>query len=358
MGKKIKLILLTTVSTAVFLGFFKTNTGFGFSILNVFLFNLTAGGTLLTVRLRGKDDLDAHGFLFWSIAVLFSIGAAAHLAAVCIAAALILGIMVENIRWRRFAWFPSDFFKSVPASMKFEQASLLCLSCGLFICAATMANNEYLKLINYEKLGLHVFFLGFSFPISLILFSELFRRIENRWSRSSKLVMQICFWGLNLGVIFFFIFIILEIYFMQMAMALTLFSVTCITGYLSIFKTDRDDHREILTSALLFLAVGSITGIIYICLLWKGLAESIPNNFLSYHSAATVFGWNFAWFLPTTRFNEFPLKIKTKYVIALHWIFVLLIPLGRVYFLIGVFDTFLCIALLTSVFFISTNKKI
>ena len=81
------------------------------------------------------------------------------------AASVILALIVESIRMKKFSVFPWGFVrKNEPVSAKFHQASLLCLSLGLLISTAVILNNQYMHWIYLPKLTLNVFFLGFSFP--------------------------------------------------------------------------------------------------------------------------------------------------------------------------------------------------
>lgn len=333
MDRNVKILLFITLSLAVVFGFLPA---FGFSpqshpvsVLHVFLFNLTSGGMLLTIHVRGKKSPDLFELVFLVGGLVFAAGAYFNLPLVNIVSALVLGLMVEALRWRKFSWFPSEFFRPAPVSRKFEQAALLCLSLGLFICAAAVLNNEYLHLIHADKLGLHVFFLGFSFPISLITYALIFERAETSGRPRRRGIEEFCFWGLNLGVIIFFIFIVAGIYPMQLLMALTLFATVWLTMYVHVKSGERGPEWSFLFSALWFLVIGSTTGIFYIIVSWKS-ASYTPGYLLSLHSAANLFGWNLTWMMLTVRKGEFPLKAGLKIMVPLHWAFVLLIPLARV----------------------------
>ncbi len=328
-----KILLFICLFLAVGFGFAPA-AGFGadhhpFAVLHVFLFNLLSGGLLLILYVRGKKAVGAFEIVFMAGAGVFALGAFFKMPAVNVLTAVLLGAMVEGIRWRKFSWFPYEFFTAAPVSRKFEQAALLCLSLGLFIAAATVLNNEHLHLIHLEKLGLHVFFLGFSFPISLITYALIFERGENSGRPRRRAIEEFCFWGLNLGVIIFFVFIVLGIYPMQLVMALTLFVTVWLTLYVHVMSGRRGPEWSFLLSALGFLVVGSATGIIYILVSWKS-THYTPGYLLSLHSAANLFGWNLTWMMLTLRKNQFPLRAGLKLIIPLHWLFVLSIPLGRV----------------------------
>jgi len=344
LSKSIRILVFMTVTVAVSSGFLSAVLGedstLNTTALHVFLFNLAAGGLLILTLFLGRTRLGPLVIVYFLGALAFAVGACFNLHVVCVASALLLAVVVEYVRWRQFGWFP-DFFRSVPVSRKFRQAALLCLSSGLVICAATLLNNAYLGVIHLEKLTLHVFFLGFSFPISLSAFSLLFERIESADDRPGRGGAEFCFWALNLGVIVFFVFIISEFYPGQLLMSLTLFSTVMVALRAHLKHTPRNQESALLTSALVFLTVGSLTGIAYVILLWTN-----PNYqqgiMLSFHSAAAVFGWNMTWIVLIARKGEYPLRFNASLLIISHWLFVFLVPFARNSPLIGI-PTVLCL---------------
>lgn len=294
--------------------------------LHVFLYNLTVGGSLLLVFASGRDR---PGLLEWSFLAgggVFGAASAAHYYPLLVAAPVVLGALVEARRWRTFEWFPLDFFLPVPASRKFRQAALLCLSLGLFICAATMANEAWFHWFHLPKLDLHVFYLGFSFPISLVTFSLIFARLEKRtvlplWAS------EYCFWALNLGVISFFFFIIFELWAWQMLAALTLFSVVLLVGWLHWRTRAPEPDWQLYSSALVFLTVGSLTGIAQILVSWFW-PEHADLPLLGVHSATTLFGWNLSGMAALIRGGDFSFR-GFRFLIPLQWLFVASFPIGR-----------------------------
>jgi len=145
-----------------------------------------------------------------------------------------LALIVETVRVKRFSLFPWGFFKpGESVDKKFHQAALLCLSLGLVISAAVILNNEYLKIVSRPKLQPDVFFLGFSFPVSLITLSLIFSFMSGREKAGVRFLKEIGFWTVNLGVILFFLFIIFENLPSQVGVTLILFAA----------KTPQPIHR-------------------------------------------------------------------------------------------------------------------
>jgi hypothetical protein len=297
------------------------------AVLHIFLFNLVAGGLVITTRLRGERDAGGFGIAYFLLGVLFALSAALGLAGGSFLAALLLFGLVERLRQRRFGFFPWEFFEPVPASRKFEQASLLCLALALLICAGTMLGQGVLHLPLPAKLDLHVFYLGFSFPLSLQAFSLIFARLEASADPPGRLTGEAAFWLLNLGVIIFFFFIIFGWYPGQMAMALVLLSVVVLVGRRH-WRSRREGGWAWLTSGLAFLTLGSLTGIGYVAALWSGASFGAGMRYLlAVHAGATVFGWNLNWVLLTVSPAE-PTGRGPARLIALHWLLVLALPLA------------------------------
>lgn len=353
MGKKIKVVLFLTVSLVAALGRFgppaNGERALAWASLHVFLFNLTAGGLLVTTYLAGEKDVGLRGAIFFMLGLLFAAASFFHLPWLNVAAALGLAGIAESVRWQRFSWFPIAFFQKRPVSEKFEQAALLCLSLGLIICAGTVLNNEVLKLFYLEKLSLHVFFLGFSFPISLATFAAIFKRLEQK-TNLPRALAEYCFWSLNLGVIAFFFFIIFKVYSLQLATALVLFSMIGVTMDYHLKSGWGDAEGQFLLSALIFLTLGSLTGIGYILELWQ-YPERGPGYLLSLHSAATLFGWNLGWMLMVLGGTGENARVSPRIMMALHWAFVLGLPLGRLSPVMAGLDLAVLLTLLGLAFF-------
>jgi hypothetical protein len=308
---------------------------FQFQRLHIFLFNLVVGGTVLLWFTEGKKTLSKSAASYMGITFLFSLAAFFNRYAIAILLAGGLFVIVEKIRIARFAFFPSDFFKfDVPVAHKFHHAAVLCLSLGLLISALVMLNNQYLHIFNFLNLLLDDFFLGFSFPLSLMTFAVMFALMNENPSGSNHLLREASFWVVTLGVIIFFVFIILGISAGEVVIAAILLSDVLLIFYL--FKRDSGDleQDEFLTSGMAFLTFTGVTGISI--LLW-GLFPSqnkAPgwNLLLQIHAYLALYGWNLSGLAIVMRHNEFPLRLHDLEIILLHWVTItLLAPLGNIY---------------------------
>ncbi|MBF0396806.1 MAG: hypothetical protein HQK78_08550 [Desulfobacterales bacterium] len=235
MSNKLKLVLGGLILIALIFGFlhhfFPDVKNYNFDRLHIFFFNLCSGGTIIIYYTEKRQKLSKTGILFFSLAILYSIIIFFNIYYIAIFLGLILSIIIEKVRIKRFSFFPIDFFKSnSEVSEKFNQASLLCLSTGLIICSIVIWNNQYLKLFYFPKLKLETFFLGFSFPISLITLSVMFSFMDKKF----QLIKNICFWSINLGVIIFFAFIIANKLALELIIALILLSAITTTFYIFI----------------------------------------------------------------------------------------------------------------------------
>ena len=346
------------MSLALFFGFlhhfFPGDTQYSFERLHIFLFNLCSGGTIIIYYTIGQKLASIRVLLFQALAICFAIVAFFHLYAAAIVISLILFVLVDITRIQKFSLFPVDFFKpKVPVSEKFHQAALLCLSLGLLISALVMFNNEYLKLVSNPKLQLNMFFLGFSFPVSLITFSLMFSFMKVESSRAFLIFKNAAFWLINLGVIIFFIFILIAMPFLKISIAVTLF-VTVIATFYVFYKIGiSGQQKTFLSSGMAFLLVSAITGIAYILLYFFDIYDagsSVP--LLRLHAFVSLYGWNLCGLTVITRYYDFPIRLQSQLIIIAHWITVaILAPLGYLFLPIAVSAVLLYIFVLYFFFF-------
>jgi hypothetical protein len=188
------------------------------------------------------------------------------------------------------------------------------------------------------KLELNTFFLGFSFPISLISMSVIFSQMNSLGkgseptpiSRLVKMLKESCFWTINLGVIIFFIFILLEKLVYQVIIASLLFSAVMLTYMLYRNLGTRLQQKYFLTSGILFLVATAITGILYIVFAFAPEYQPEKYKFLlRIHAYLSLYGWNLSGLAVLVRQHEFPIQLHSGKLVCLHWLTVLILcPLG------------------------------
>ncbi|MCP4687308.1 MAG: hypothetical protein GY859_04610 [Desulfobacterales bacterium] len=335
MSARLKILLMGLMVLALFFGFLHLfvpgKTLYNYERLHIFLFNLCAGGTILIYYSEGRKKLSIKGRVFIGLAMAYAFLAFFKLYPAAIVTGLVLAGIVDSVRIRIFSLFPWDFFKrEVPVSRKFHQASLLCLSIGLTISALVIWNNEYLKLVSFPKLKLDTFFLGFSFPLSLISLSVMFTFLKGDLGRFTTLLKNIGFWNINLGVIIFFTFILFEKLVPQVFVTSILFITVAMIFFYYVKLGDPVQQKSFLTSGILFLLYTAVTGIIYILLEFSPSYNPEDNKLLlRMHSFASLYGWNLSGLAVICRKDDFPIRLHSKSIIIVHWITaILLAPFG------------------------------
>jgi len=333
--KTILLVMMTTALACGFLHHLVPPAVLNFERLHIFLFNLCSGGTLLIYVTEGGTALSRRGLLFLLLALAFALCAFLQWYLPAMLIPLALARLVEAARIDHFgSRFPHALFSfREPVPRKFHQAALLCLSLGLTLSSPVILNSVYLHWFTIEKLRLDTFFLGFSFPVSLISMSVIFTLMKKETIRLTEVLKEAAFWIVNLGVIVFFAFILAGLFTSQVAIASLLFvTVACIL-YLYWHEGIPLQQKAFLTSGILFLLVTSITGIAYILLSFSSLyTPEISHPLLRLHAFTALYGWNLSGLAVIGRHGDFPLQLHSRQVILLHWLTVLLLcPLG--YFL-------------------------
>lgn len=364
MNNRLKSALYAIMVLAFLFGFFNARHmpgGFDFQRLHVFLFNLCAGGFLIMYHAGGRA-VTARSALFLAISLIFAASVFLNLYPAAIMAALLLGVIVETARMRRFAWFPRDFFTgSVPSSDKFLHSAMLCLSLGLVISAVMMTVKTYFGMPLPQKMGIDIFFLGFSFPVSLITMSVMFSYMEKPASRAVAVLHEVSFWTVNAGVIMFLVFIIAEWQVAQAVISVVLF-VSVIMIFVLFARGARGlQQKSILVSGMVLLMMTAVTGIGYIIARYfepPGQPATLSKFILVIHRYVSLFGWNQTGLIVIMRFEDFPLKLNSGKFIALHWITVaVLAPLGELFFPAGLAATLLYSAMLALAIYAGSRKK-
>ncbi|MBT3176295.1 MAG: hypothetical protein HOG03_07170 [Desulfobacula sp.] len=361
MNIKLKTLFSFLMITALVFGFIHVYfpaDNYSFERLHIFLFNLCTGGSILLYYTQGRKKVSKTIKFFFLGSLIYAFSAFFKIYPITILVSVPLFILVEKIRIKRFSLFPVIFFKfKEPVSEKFHQASLLCLSIGIVMAGMVILNNEYFKFVTMEKLTLNTFFLGFSFPLSLITLSLVFAMLKKIETSSIKLLMEICFWTITLGVIIFFIFILLEKFIPQIFVTLALFTAVVLVFYLYSKFADRTQQKFFLTSGIGFLIFTAITGIAYIFMqMSEGYDPQKIKWLLHIHVFASLYGWNLCGLSIICRFGDFPIKLHSTSVIFMHWLTaIVLAPLGIFY---GWFAIFAIIgySFIVLTLFFSSNK--
>jgi len=335
MDSRTKAFFLVVMTTALFCGFipqFMTEQiPYNFERLHVFLFNLCSGGTIILYYTVGQKKLTLPIVFFLVISVLYAFLAFLNLYIPAMACSLFLSGIVASIRIKKFGFIPGFFKTGVSVSEKFHQASMLCLSLGLVISTLVIINNEYLKILSMKKLVIDTFFLGFSFPLSLITMSLMFALIPENLDIKSRSLKETGFWAINLGVIIFFLFILFEKMVAQLLISTLLFIAVVVIFFLYMRDGKALQQKNFLTSGMFFLVMTAITGITYIVLEFSPARDpQIMKFLLKLHTYTSLYGWNLSGLSVIIRYNDFPIQLHSRRLIAFHWITVLVTaPMGE-----------------------------
>lgn len=329
MSVKVRLFFAGLMLLALTFGYLHLFVGGGvynFERLHIFLFNLCSGGTILLYFTEDLGRFSRKLTLFLLLAICFAVLSFYKIYGPAIVTAWVLSVIVEIVRINRFSFIPLQLFqRDEPVHLRFHQASLLCLSAGLVVSSLVILNNEFLYLIYLPKLKLDTFFLGFSFPVSLITMSIIFATIENREDRLVKTLKEIGFWTINLGVIFFFCLIIFEVIIPQIFITAILFFAVLMIFYVYYRFSQRMQQKNFLISGLGFLFVSAVTGVLYIW--FEFLLDYHPGQLkelLRLHAFASLYGWNLCGLAVICRYHDFPIQLHSTTIIILHWVTVII----------------------------------
>ncbi len=362
MATRLKLLFAGLMITALAFGFIDIYfplQHLSFERLHIFLFNLCTGGTILLYYTEGKPHVSAAVKTFFAGSLIYAFSAFFKLYPVTLIASVLLIIVVEKIRIRRFSFFPTAFFSAKEAvSEKFHQAALLCLSTGLVIAAMVILNNEYAGLVSMDKLTLNTFFLGFSFPLSLITLSIAFKMLENTEGVLIGLLTEACFWTITLGVIIFFVFILFEKFVPQIFVTSALFLAVVTVFYLYARFADSLQQKIFLTSGIGFLIFTAVTGIAYIFMQMTPDYDPAKTKWLLHmHVFASLYGWNLCGLSVICRFNDFPIRMHSLTVIFVHWLTAVVLAPLAVFYGWFVLPAVAGYAFITLTLFFSKNRK-
>ncbi|WP_035237611.1 hypothetical protein [Desulfobacter vibrioformis] len=334
MTTRLKLLFSFLMITALGLGYadiYFPVDGLSFERLHIFLFNLCTGGTILLYYTERQSAVSGRVKLFFLLSLVYAFCAFLKWYPVTLAVSVVLWGLVEKIRISKFGIVPYQFFlPRVPVSEKFHQASLLCLSIGIAMASVVIINNEYTHWVHMEKLTLDTFFLGYSFPLSLITLSLVFGMLKKIEGPRSKSIMEICFWTITVGVIVFFIFILFERFWPQIFVTAALFTAVVMVFMLYYTFAENMQQKKFLTSGIGFLIVTAVTGIAYICFQMQEGYDPLKTKWLLHvHVFASLYGWNLCGLAVICRFDDFPIRLHSATVILVHWLTALVLaPLG------------------------------
>ena len=338
MNNYYKACLLFTMTLALSFGFMHLFVpGHSFERLHIFMFNLCSGGTILLYYSENKENPSFFTLLFFALSLCYAILAFLNNYLPAILIAIILFVLVERVRIKTFSFFPYQFFsKTAGVSKKFHHASLLCLSIGLIISILAICNHEYFLLIQSEKFQLDTFFLGFSFPLSLITLSVMFSLMDNINDLQYKIISEIDFWAINLGVIIFFGFILLGSWILELIISIILLVAVCSVLFLYVKYGHIHQPKAFLTSGIIFLVFTALTGIAYIINYFMPISID-KTVILRFHTILSLYGWNLSGLAVICRYKDFPIQLHSKATVTIHWITVgLLAPLGYYYQLFSI----------------------
>ena len=361
MSTHAKVLFGVVMTLSLLFGFFQViwpGAPCSFERLHIFGFNLLTGGSLILYHTQGRGVLTRRVKTYFALALLYALFAASGWYVPTLILSVPLFLVVESVRIQRFSLFPFDFFRRAPVSDKFNQASLLCLSLAILFASLVILNNEYLHLIDYEKLSIEVFFLGYSFPVSLITMSIMFSFMTERQGRLVTVLKEIGFWSVNLGVIVFFVLIIFELGIPEMVAATTLFFAVWMIFFLFLATAPNVQQKTFLVSGMVFLLFTALTGILYILPYFYPSLDQYREPLLALHAMVSLYGWNLSGLFIIVRWSDFPIQLNSALAIILHWCIVLVLaPLGKYILPISVLAMVAYVALLSVVFAGSAYKK-
>ncbi len=365
MNNKLKALFSILMITALIFGFvhiYFPLENYSLERLHIFLFNLCTGGTILLYYTQRRVRISKTVLSFFIASLVYAVSAFLKIYPITLFVSIPLFLIVEKIRIQKFSLFPICFFRMDESiSRKFHQASLLCLSIGVAMAAMVILNNEYFKFVTMEKLTLNTFFLGFSFPLSLITLSLVFSMLDEIQSSSNiRILKEICFWTITCGVIIFFIFILIERFIPQIFVTIALFMAVVTVFYLYLKFAEKIQQKLFLTSGIGFLIFTAVTGIAYIFQQMSAGYE--PQNtkwLLHMHVFASLYGWNLCGLSVICRFDDFPIKLHSPTVIFVHWTTaIVLAPLGVFFGPLAILAIIGYSFITLTLFFSSNNREI
>jgi len=332
LNTRLRFFVLGLMVIAFMLGFADQVWDKNFERLHIFFFNLCAGGFTIIYHTENTPEPSPRCYTFLAFSLLYALLAFFQIYPAAALISFCLGLLVESIRIRAFSFLPRELFDlEVSVVDKFHHASILCLSLALFIATFVLLNDTSLHWLPYKNLTLNVFFLGYSFPVSLITMSVMFSFIRRDISKELRYMKQTFFWTVNLGVIIFFIFIIFELAIAKFIIATILFVTVVLIFAFFLLLGINLQQKHFLLSGMSFLVFTGITGVFYIELAnFETLYAHWGRLLLNSHAYLSLYGWSLSGLLILIRWNDFPLKLNSWAIIFFHWLVIgILAPLGK-----------------------------
>jgi len=331
-GQGLRLVLLAVMVSAFIFGFADLVSNRNFERLHIFLFNLCSGGFVILYHTENTARPSPRTFGFLALSLLYAIFAFLQIYLPAAVLSLILAVLVESIRLQKFSFLPLDLFSTrTPVVDKFHHAAILCLSISLVIAAFVVVNNDILHWIANKNMTLNLFFLGYSFPLSLMAMSVMFSFIPEGPAKVHRILIQVFFWFITLGVVAFFLFILFDFPLAKFLIATALFMV--VAGMLIFFlRYGRAvQQKHFLASGMFFLLGTGVSGVAYIVLArFPEAYQDYGRLLLNTHGYLALYGWSLSGMLVLIRWNDFPLRVNSLGAISLHWIALgLFAPLGK-----------------------------
>lgn len=332
MSKELRIFFVIMITTAFGFGYLHhLIPGRDFVRLHIFLYNLVTGGTILLYYTQGIKRMTLKTWSFFVFSLLFVILTFYNLYKEAIIIALILALISELVRLEKFPLFPSDVFtRKTSVAEKFLQAALLCLSIGLILSSLALWNEETGLGLRFKTFTLDTFFLGFSFPLSLLSLAVAFDLIKKENQLDFLNLKSLDFWIITIGVIIFYGFILANLRDLELIIALVLF-VSVISVLVLFFKeTGRSQQEIFLLSGICFLAAVATLGVTYLIFYFiPGDNSGIQSVDIRYHAMMGLYGWTMSGLIVISRMDDFPLQINPRLIVAAHWIIVVgFAPLG------------------------------
>jgi hypothetical protein len=320
--------LAATLTVALLLGFVQPDAESRADAdrLHIFLFNLSFGAAILLWSARGR--LPTQVIPWWlALSMGYALSAYLEVYAVTLLLSVPLFLLVETTRASRFPVIPRDLLQPGDLAARFLHTSLACLSLALASCSMVIANTHLLRGQQTEALDLDTFFLFYSFPISLAVFSAIFTLLPEL----PRTRAEFSYWGITGGVVAFFLAIVTGHRGLEMLAGSTLLLVIAFIATTFARRAAPGQERAFLLSGLGFLVAAGLTGVGYIAAnIWPELAP-IKEHVLMLHATVALYGWNLAGLVVILNWGRFPIVRRAGGLVALHWVTILiLVPVGKI----------------------------